>query len=190
MIDLRRPRIKLVTQRIIPGPGRGSIKAGNACARWKIIRAPRQGVGAETVQALRHTPFNGKLHRLVIGVDVLKVLLDGAEQGTVGGRATEEGFGNSGGDCIQSERSTYRGTSDWPRIQVQGLGQMAAVRGDISSAEQNIGWQLAFDCQVPVVQGGRLIFVSRVPAQYERAHAKVEVRTRWVSEWKGIGSGL
>src|SRR6266571_3916401 len=89
---------------------------------------------------------------MVKGIDILRVL----------GRAIIRSAENIGASNGIEPRA--RGNAAHRRhVKSDCLFQVTPVRADVGGAQQDAGRQLTFNGQVPVVEGWRLVVVSRVP---------------------------
>src|SRR6266536_2325762 len=64
------------------------------------------------------------------------------------------------------------------------------MRANIGSAHQNVGAQLAFNSQVPIINRRRLVLVNGIPAQDECSQTKGDVLCRRIGKGKRIVPGL
>src|ERR1700737_3149262 len=108
---------------------------------------------------------------MVRGINVLRVLQNLGEQ-------IARSNAQRSGDGVQSETALRPGRRDRSWVQVQRFLEVRAARTDVSNAREDVSGQLTFDGQVPVVIGGDLVFVGRVPAQIEAAKGKRRVLRR------------
>src|SRR6266568_3022997 len=118
---------------------------------------------------MRHALFGGQLQRMVIGIDVLRIL----------GRAIicgPEHIGAAGNGVEPRGRSD---ASHRRYVKCYCLFQVAAVRADVRGTHQDAGRQLALDGQVPVVEGWRLVAVGWIPAHDKQIKRESSARGRW-----------
>src|SRR5260370_42420691 len=102
---------------------------------------------------------------MVKGIDILRVL----------GRAIIRGAEHIGARNGIEPRA--RGDAAHRRyVKSDCLFQVTAVRADVGGAHQDGGRQLALDGQVPVVERGRLVVVSRVPTDDKQVRSESSIR--------------
>src|SRR6266478_576643 len=104
---------------------------------------------------------------MVKGIDILRVL----------GGAIIRGAEHIGASNGIEPRA--RGDAAHRRhVKSDCLFQVTAVRADVGSSQQDAGRQLAFNGEVPVVEGWRLVVVSRVPTDDKQVRSESSIRGR------------
>src|SRR5882672_4987275 len=106
VVEFRRSIVESMSSRIVPGLGGRGVKAGNTGTRRQVVETLGPGVVGEDHQSHGHALLRGELQRVVVGIDILQVLLNSAEQSTAGDRVETSGSRRRGpkGSRIQVER--------------------------------------------------------------------------------------
>src|SRR6266704_540299 len=113
---------------------------------------------------------------MVEGIDILRVLRRAIIRGA-------EHIGASNG----IEPGARGDAANRRHVESDCLFQVTAVRADVGSSQQDAGRQLAFNGEVPVVEGWRLIAVSRVPADDKQVLSESSIGGRRERGRKQIG---
>src|SRR5512132_4322764 len=106
VIEFRRSIVESMPSRIVPGLGGRGVEAGNPGTRRQVVETLRPGVVGEDHQSRGQALLRGQLQRVVVRIDILQILLDGAEQSTAGDRVETSGSRRRGPNRsrIQVER--------------------------------------------------------------------------------------